>query len=219
MCPLFLGGKKTPKGDGAVQIIVGLGNPGREYQDTRHNAGFLALSLISRQTRIRLLGFRFHGRWGEGVFHGHSLGLLKPRTYMNLSGKSVAAALAHHRLGPEALIIIHDDMDLQVGTLRLRPGGGDGGHRGLRSIIDALGTTDFARVRIGIGQPEESGDPVEYVLSPFSEAEKVIISPALQAAAAAALAIITDGLPQAMNRFNRRPPKKTDSPPHSPLST
>jgi len=184
-----------------MRVIAGLGNPGREYQDTRHNAGFMALAAVSRLTRIPVRGFRFHGRTGQGKFKGQELFLLRPRTYMNLSGDSVRACLRSLRLQPADLIVIHDDMDLPMGRLRIKTKGGDGGHRGIRSIISALGTDEFIRVKIGISKPDED-DAEDYVLEPFSAAELPLIEQAVAQAAAAVQALLLEGTAAAMNRFN-----------------
>ena len=191
-------------------IIAGLGNPGSTYADTRHNAGFMALELLSRLSRIEVGGFRFKARTGAGIYRGHELFLLKPRTYMNLSGESILPCLRSLKLGPESLIVIHDDLDLAQGRVHIKAKGGDGGHRGLRSIIDSIGAGDFARVRIGIGRPPAEIDAVDYVLESLAPDEKENLKPALNRAAQAALAIALEGVVIAMNRFNREPRVKPE---------
>ena len=191
-------------------VIAGLGNPGSTYADTRHNAGFMALEILSRLSHIEVGGFRFKARTGAGIYRGHELFLLKPRTYMNLSGESVLPCLRTLKLGPESLIVIHDDLDLAEGRVRIKARGGDGGHRGLRSIIEAIGAGDFARVRIGIGRPPSEIDAVDYVLESLAPDEKENLKPALNRAASAALAIALEGVVIAMNRFNREPRTKPE---------
>lgn len=187
-----------------MHVIAGLGNPGRAYKDTRHNAGFMAVEDLARITGIRIRGFRFKARTGSGKYQGDKIFILKPRTYMNLSGKSVRACLEGLKLGPENLVVIHDDLDLPPGRIRVKRDGGAGGHRGIQSIIDELGTDRFARVRIGIGKPDRDEDPVDYVLEPFAGDERRIIKEAIERGARAALAVVFEGIDAAMNNFNSK---------------
>ena len=185
-------------------VIAGLGNPGRAYQGTRHNVGFMVIDAISRLTNIRVRGFRFRGRTGKGNLEGKKVILIKPRTYMNQSGKSISSCLFGLKAGPEKLIVVHDDIDLPTGRIRVKRGGGAGGHRGIISIIEALGTDQFARVRIGVGKPSPGMDPADYVLSPFSKEEKATINDAIEMGARAALTVVGQGVDQAMNKFNSK---------------
>jgi peptidyl-tRNA hydrolase, PTH1 family len=185
-----------------THLIVGLGNPGNEYRGTRHNCGFMALDEVSRLTGIELASARFKAKLGNGRHQGRPLVLLKPRTYMNRSGDAVGPCLRYYKIEPANLIVILDDLDLPPGRLRIRSGGGDGGHRGLHSIIESLSTPDFIRLRIGIGHPPPELDPADYVLRPFPPPERELIAPMFETAALAALAIVTDGLTPAMNKYN-----------------
>ncbi len=185
-----------------MHVIAGLGNPGRSYKDTRHNAGFMALDALSQKTGIKIWGMRFRARTGSGKARGRKLFLLKPRTFMNLSGESVAASLRGLSKTPSDLIVMHDDLDLPAGGIRVKRKGGAGGHKGVGSIIESLGTDEFARVRIGIGKPGPGDDPVEYVLSPFDYEQLPLIIEAVDKGAAAALAVVTRGVDAAMNEFN-----------------
>jgi PTH1 family peptidyl-tRNA hydrolase len=154
----------------AVKLIVGLGNPGPRYQWTRHNAGFMVLDRLSHLAGIPVAKKGFSGLIGEGFWQGHRLILLKPQTFMNLSGRSLAEIARFHKILSEEIIVVHDDLDIPFGRVRLKKGGGHGGHNGLRSILSVFGTGDFIRLRIGIGRPVR-GDVVDYVLQPFSAIE------------------------------------------------
>ncbi|HUT55316.1 MAG TPA: aminoacyl-tRNA hydrolase [bacterium] len=186
-----------------MHVIAGLGNPGREYRDTRHNAGFRAVDEIASLTRIKVIGFKYKGRTGSGRFKGGPLFLLKPRTYMNLSGLSVRACLNGLKATPESLIVIHDDLDLPPGRIRIKHGGGPGGHKGIASIIETLGTDEFVRVKIGIGRPDHI-DPADYVLLPLEPEELEPFHDSVKRAAQAALAVLAEGVNTAMNKFNSK---------------
>jgi PTH1 family peptidyl-tRNA hydrolase len=187
-----------------VYVIAGLGNPGREYRNARHNAGFMVVDKISESVGIKVRGFRYKGRTGKGGYQGEKLFLLKPRTYMNRSGASVGACLSGLKLSADSLIVVHDDMDLSPGRIRVKKSGGAGGHRGLGSLIDYLGTEEFTRIKIGIGRPPKDLDPVDYVLMPFLKEEKEIIKEAIERGARAALAAVVEGVDAAMNEFNKK---------------
>ena len=186
-----------------IGLIVGLGNPGPEYAGTRHNAGFMVIDRL-------LAGFpagRFEERhtasssvWA-GKFRGRALLLQKPLTFMNLSGQAVALLARRSGIQPESILVISDDLDLPVGRLRLRNGGADGGHNGLKSIIAELGSSSFRRLRIGIGRPKP-GETVDYVLSKFEGEEERRFEASLAAAAEAVRTVLTGGMARAMNRFN-----------------
>ncbi|MBZ0155849.1 MAG: aminoacyl-tRNA hydrolase [Alphaproteobacteria bacterium] len=188
-----------------MRIIVGLGNPGNKYARTRHNVGFMVVDQLAEEYRIPFVeeGLYLIGKGGIG---GQESVLLKPLTYMNRSGTAVKRVLRKMNIfsdGPgDSLIVIHDDLDLVPGIIRLRRNGSSGGHRGIESIIQETGTRDFVRVKVGIGR--EEGRPVEeYVLGTFSPSEKKLIKDAIINAAEAVCIIVTEGIEKAMNRFNR----------------
>lgn len=188
--------------DAASLLLVGLGNPGPEYASTRHNVGFWVIDHVSRATGIKVGRRGFSSLWGQGRIDGVPVVLCKPQTYMNLSGRAVAPLASRLRLPPEAVWLIYDDLDLPPGRLRLRVGGGAGGHRGVRSVIDALGSQGFGRIRVGIGRPPHGGDPARYVLESPYGAERDILMDAAERAAQAALTVVRAGAEAAMNRFN-----------------
>jgi len=165
-----------------VFLIVGLGNPEPQYELTRHNAGFLAVDALAEKHRIILDRHRFNSLCGEGEIDGVPVMLVKPMTYMNESGKAVKAVAASFNLRPDQIIVAHDDIDLPLGKVKAKSGGGSAGQRGVSSIIARLGAEEFARVRIGIGRPEYKGQIVDYVLSPFSEDELQEVGPVLKRA-------------------------------------
>ena len=185
-------------------LIVGLGNPGSEYRETRHNAGFMVLDRLAQ--RLPKKNFEeIHGcssHYLKGTYAGRALFLQKPETYMNLSGEAVAPLLRKEEIGTDGLLVIYDDMDLEVGKLRIRGRGSCGGHNGIRSIIETTGTENFARIRVGIGH--RTGNGADYVLSPFEEDEKPVMDKVLDAAADAVILILRRGLSQAMNEYNPR---------------
>jgi PTH1 family peptidyl-tRNA hydrolase len=174
-----------------------------DYAHTRHNAGYQVVDAFSLRHRIRLFWPRFHSRIAFARIAGEKVLILKPRTFMNLSGKAIAPALHHYHLSLQDLIVIHDDLDLPVGTLRFSRKGGDGGHRGIRSIIEALGTGEFLRLRVGIGRPPENEDVVDYVLSPPSQDERENFENTVQLASQALDVMLEKGLPAAMTQFHR----------------
>ena len=184
-------------------LVAGLGNPGREYADTRHNIGFMVADELATRLGATWRG-KFSGDLAEVRLESLRLALLKPQTFMNESGRAVAAAARFFKVDPEALLVVHDEVDLELGRLQVRLGGGLAGHNGLRSIAGALGTGDFGRVRVGVGRPER-GDPrpvADFVLSPFPPEADV---PALVARAADAVeAVARDGIDDAQNHFNER---------------
>ena len=185
-------------------LIAGLGNPGSEYRETRHNVGFMVLDRLAQ--RLPKKNFEeIHGcssHYLKGTYAGRALFLQKPETYMNLSGEAVAPLMRKEEIGTDGLLVIYDDMDLEVGKLRIRGRGSCGGHNGIRSIIETTGTENFARIRVGIGH--RTGNGADYVLSPFEEDEKPVIDKVLDAAADAVILILRRGLSQAMNEYNPR---------------
>lgn len=185
-----------------MQIVVGLGNPGRKYERTRHNAGFMAVDALARSLRFSLTGEKYHALVGRGLVGGSEVLFAKPQTYMNESGRSVGAVLRYTSATVGDLIVVHDELDLPLGTVRIKTGGGHGGHNGLRSIIDHLGTPAFIRVRVGIGRPPAGRDSADYVLAPFLPGEKEAADEAVARAAEAVRTVIEAGLSAAMNAFN-----------------
>jgi PTH1 family peptidyl-tRNA hydrolase len=191
-----------------MRLLVGLGNPGPRYAGTRHNVGFDLLDALAIRHRIAIDSPRYAGRFGRGEIAGHEVGLLKPETFMNRSGRAVAAALA----GLPAvdftrdLMLVYDDLDLPFGRVRLRARGGAGGHRGVEDVIDVLASDEFARLRFGIGRPTDGSSAVEYVLERFSAAEEDQRAGSTVEAIRALEAAIADGIEVAMSRFNREAP-------------
>jgi PTH1 family peptidyl-tRNA hydrolase len=183
-------------------LIVGLGNPGRDYKENRHNVGFMLLDRLSvrwdaRNMKIQSRAIVISTRW-----EGRKLLLAKPQTYMNLSGTSVLGLLKFYKLPIENLLVAHDDLDLPFGALRIRPGGGPGGQRGVEDIINRLGTQEYARLRIGIDRPPGRMDPADYVLQDFPAKDLIALSQVLDRAADSVQTWIRDGLNSAMNKFN-----------------
>lgn len=189
-------------GTDTSDAIFGLGNPGRRFAGTRHNAGAMALDVLARRGGIRLWRRRYRAACGRGRIRGRPVWLFKPRTYMNLSGYAVAAAVEDLRLDAGRILVMCDDIDLPAGNIRLREKGSSGGHKGLRSIIDEMGTPDFARLRVGVGGPPPGEDAAAYVLSPFEAAEQEKIDAALERAADAAEMWVAEGAARAMTAFN-----------------
>ena len=184
-------------------LIVGLGNPGKDYTRTRHNCGFRALDILADKLNCKIDKGKFQGLYGQTVWNGHKLFLLKPQTYMNLSGKSVVQLSAYFNIPPQRIIVIFDDISLAPGCLRVRPDGSAGGHNGIKSIISELGSQDFPRVKIGVGgKPNPDCDLADWVLSGFTASENKVLDTALNNAADAALYLIDHTVQDAANRFN-----------------
>lgn len=181
---------------------MGLGNPGERYRLTRHNLGFWVVEELSRRWDIPLSRRLGRGMLGLGRPAGHRVGLFLPLTYMNLSGSAVGQAVSRLGLSPADLLVIHDDLDLEAGRLRMRPGGSSAGHRGVESIIVALGTEDFPRLRIGIGRPPEGVDPAEYVLWPMDEEEVKLFRPVVAWAADSCAMLLERDLDATMGWVN-----------------
>lgn len=185
------------------KLLAGLGNPGAKYLWTRHNAGFMVLDRLAHHTGAAITRKAFSGLYGETSCHGERLHLLKPQTYMNLSGRSVSAALRYHKLTLDDLIVIHDDLDIPFGQIKLKIGGGHGGHNGLRSLLQELGSGEFTRIRVGIDRPG-FGDPADYVLSPFSKNEMANLSDLLDRIVDSVEMLVSEGLPKAMSIYNNK---------------
>jgi PTH1 family peptidyl-tRNA hydrolase len=186
-------------------IIVGLGNPGPEYAGNRHNAGQMVLTLLAERIGARFKAHRTRNDIAEGRLSGQPVTLARPQSYMNLSGGPVAALLGFYKLSPERLVVIHDELDVSFGVVRLKLGGGDNGHNGLRSITSLLGTRDYYRARFGIGRPPGRMDPAAFVLKDFSAQERKELPFALDRAADAVEALITKGLTEAQNEYHADP--------------
>jgi PTH1 family peptidyl-tRNA hydrolase len=183
-------------------LIVGLGNPGREYKDNRHNFGFMLVDRLTVRLNARMSRVQAKALVGSVNFENNKIILAKPQTYMNLSGQSIQGLAHFYKLPLENMIVAHDDLDLPFGTIRIRPGGGPGGQKGIASTIERLGSKDFRRLRMGIGRPPGRMDPPAYVLQNFPKADLPILSEILDHAADAVLAFVTEGLNAAMNKFN-----------------
>lgn len=184
-------------------LIVGLGNPGREYQSTRHNAGYRAIDLLAEKLGCKIDRSKFQGLYAQVNYGGGKLFLLKPQTYMNLSGRAVLQLSAYYSIPPERIIVLFDDISLPPGRLRIRAEGSAGGHNGIKSIIAEVGSQAFPRVKIGVGaKPNPEFDLADWVLSTFSAKEEKDLRFALENAADAALSIIDKGVPETANKYN-----------------
>lgn len=184
-------------------LIVGLGNPGGEYAKTRHNCGFRAIDLLAEKLGCKIDKGKFQGLYGQTSYNGKKLYLLKPMTYMNLSGRSVLQLSAYYGIPPQRIIVLFDDISLEPGRLRVRADGSAGGHNGIKSIISEIGSQDFPRVKIGVGAKQHPDqDLANWVLSGFTAAEEKLLETALKNAGDAALCVIDNGVPDAANRFN-----------------
>ncbi len=197
-------------------VVAGLGNPGEEYSRSRHNLGFMTVDRIAKTKGVELGRRRFKGVTAEIVLAEKPVILVKPQTFYNLSGECVSDLLGYFKIAPQQLIVVHDELDLEAGRLRIKQGGGDAGNRGVRSIAESLGTADFIRVRIGIGRPAgftvemepgrqpKTEENKDYLLRPMTAAERQALAPILERAASAVEAIAERGLEAAMNRYNQR---------------
>lgn len=183
-------------------LIIGLGNPGREYKDTRHNIGFMLIDQVAVRLNARGMKLQAKAIVTSTLYEEQKIILAKPQTYMNLSGQSVQGLLHFYKIPIENLLVAHDDLDIPFGTIRIRPGGGPGGQRGMASTIDHLGTKEFPRLRLGIGRPPGRMDPKDYVLQMFSKDDMKLLPEVLDRAADAAMEFVMKGLNSAMNKFN-----------------
>ena len=184
-------------------LIVGLGNPGKEYAGTKHNCGFRAIDLIAEQLGCKIDKGKFQGLYGQTTCNDTKLFLLKPQTFMNLSGRSVLQLSSYFSIPPQRIIVLFDDISLEPGRIRIRADGSAGGHNGIKSIIAELGSQDFPRVKIGVGaKPHKDADLADWVLSGFSANEEKAMTVSLKNAAEGALCIIEHGVSEAANRFN-----------------
>src|ERR1700728_488228 len=192
-------------------IIAGLGNPGPEYAATRHNAGQMVLAVLAERMGARFKAHRTRNDVAEGRLAGQPVTLARPRTYMNLSGGPVAALAAFYKLPPERIVVLHDELDIPFGAVRLKLGGGDNGHNGLRSVTASLGTREYYRVRVGIGRPPGRMDPAAFVLKDFTAAERKELPFLIDRAADATAALLSTGLAAAQNEFHGEAPGATRS--------
>ena len=187
-------------------VVAGLGNPGDEYARSRHNAGFMTIDRIAKANGVKLSRRKFKGLIAEITLAGKAALLVKPQTFYNLSGECIADLLGYFKIAPKRLIVVHDELDIEAGRLRIKEGGGDAGNRGVRSIAEALGATEFIRVRIGIGRPADpEEDNKDYLLTPMNATERHDLESNLERAASAVKEIAESGLERAMNRYNQRP--------------
>lgn len=187
-----------------MYIIAGLGNPTREYEKTRHNVGFDTIDVLADKLNTSVDEKKFKGLYGKGIIAGEKVILLKPQTFMNLSGESIRAAADYYKIAPEEMIVIYDDISLEPGQLRIRLKGSAGGHNGIKNIIANLGTQDFPRIKVGVGAKPPRMDLADYVLSRFGAGEQKLMDEAFGEAAEAAVMMMTDGAERAMNHFNAK---------------
>jgi PTH1 family peptidyl-tRNA hydrolase len=185
-----------------MKLIVGLGNPGKLYAKNRHNVGFRFINYLARHYHIHLDSRQAKARIGSGEIDGEPVVLAKPQIFINLSGKSISPLVAKFAPSLDDLLVVHDDLDLPLGKIRIRKGGSSGGHKGLASIITSLGSDDFTRLRLGIGRPEGNQDVVAYVLSDFTSNEEIILAETITKAIEAVSCLLSQGLTTAMNKYN-----------------
>jgi PTH1 family peptidyl-tRNA hydrolase len=187
-----------------VKIIVGLGNPGVHYQWSRHNIGFQVVDRLAEINHILVSTKRFKALYGTGWINSQVVALVKPMTFMNRSGEAVKKAIHFFHVGMEDLIVIHDDLDLPLGRLRFRRRGGDGGHQGVRSIIESIGGHTFLRLKVGIGRPPKEMEPAEYVLTSFDGIEQSYLNGILSRTAESLMVMLLEGIEAAMNRYQKK---------------
>ena len=185
-----------------MYLIVGLGNPEEEYSKTRHNMGFNTINKISQQYNIEVKQNKFQALYGSGMIEKEKVILLKPQTYMNLSGNSVKEVVDFYKIEKEKILVIYDDMDIEPGKIKIRKKGSNGGHNGIKSIIQMLGTEDFPRIRIGIGRPEHDESKIDYVIGAIPEEEIPILEEGVEKAKEAVIEILKNGIDFAMNKLN-----------------
>lgn len=185
-----------------MYLIVGLGNPENEYANTRHNMGFNVINEISDKCNIKVSKSKFDALYGMGEINGKKVILVKPQTYMNLSGESIIKFKKFYKISNKEIIVIYDDIDLAVGDIRLKPKGGAGTHNGMRSVLQNLNTEEFIRVRVGIGTPENKEDMINYVIGAIPKREKEILDESVKRASESVLEVLQNGIDVAMNKFN-----------------
>ena len=194
-----------------MYIIAGLGNPGKKYEETRHNMGFMAVDFLAEKYDIKVNKIRFRALTGEGRIAGQKVLLLKPQTYMNLSGESIRLALEYYKVNPQELIVIYDDIDIQAGMIRIRKKGSAGTHNGMRNILYHIQTEDFPRIRVGIGSGRKE-DMINYVTGSVPKNEITLLREAADKAACGAACIVEKGIEKAMNEYNIKSAGITPSP-------
>ena len=185
-----------------MKLIVGLGNPGKEYEKTRHNIGFDVINLIAKENNIEVNKNKFNGLYGSGIIENEKVILLKPQTFMNLSGNSIIQFVNFYKIELDHIIIICDDLDTEIGKIRIRKKGGPGTHNGMKSTVEALNSQDFARVRVGIGMPENKNNLIEYVIGYIPNDEYKSLQEGVKKATKAVCEIVKSGIDIAMNKFN-----------------
>ena len=185
-----------------MYIIVGLGNPEEEYSKTRHNMGFNTINKIAKKYNIEVNKTKYQGLYESAIIEGQKVILVKPQTYMNLSGNRIQEFIKFYKIEKENVIVIYDDMDIEPGLIKIRKQGGAGGHNGMKSIIQMLGTEEFPRIRIGIGRPKHNGDEINYVIGSIPEEEIPELEKGTEKAKDAILEILKNGIDSAMNKFN-----------------
>ena len=184
-------------------LIIGLGNPESDYANTRHNMGFNVINELSKKYDIDVSKSKFKGLFGNGMVNGEKVILLKPQTFMNLSGESVREVMDFYKITSDKIIVIYDDIDLEPGVIRIRKSGGPGTHNGMKSVVSRLNSEDFPRVRVGIGMPEFKGDLVNYVIGNITDEDYEELKKGINKASEAVASIIKDGIDMAMNKYNK----------------
>ncbi len=185
-----------------MYLIVGLGNPEKDYSNTRHNMGFNTINKLAKQYEIEVTKSKFKGLYGNGIIEGEKVILLKPQTFMNLSGESIKELLQFYKIESEQLIVIYDDIDVEPGIIKIRKTGGPGTHNGMKSVVHELNTQNFKRIRVGIGMPEDKENLIEYVIGAISEEDREKLEKGTDLAKEAVIEIIKSGIDIAMNKFN-----------------
>lgn len=192
-------------------LIAGLGNPGKEYENTRHNVGFLTIDKIAEEVGVKITKKGFQSLYNLGQFEESKILLLKPQTYMNNSGNALREAREFYKIDTDKIIVIHDEMDLPLGRIKLKKDGGSAGHNGIKSIIPNIGSDNFARVRVGVGKPYDKNNVIKHVLSGFSKEERQQLPQVIESARDSVFAIIVSGIEKAMNEFNIRAEKNVEN--------
>ena len=193
-----------------MYLIVGLGNPESEYKNTRHNMGFEAINKLSKEFNIDVNKTKFNGLYGTGTINQEKVILLKPQTYMNLSGEAIVDFMDYYKLDVDNLIVIYDDIETEQGSIRIRKKGGSGTHNGMKSVVSMLQTEDFIRIRIGIGEPQYKNDMINYVIGHITEEEMSKLEPGIEKAKLATIEIIKNGVDIAMNKYNTKTKKEEE---------
>lgn len=185
-----------------MYLIIGLGNPEEEYSKTRHNMGFNVINMLSEEYKIDVKQKKFQALYGSGIIGNEKVILLKPQTYMNLSGNSVKEIVEFYKIEKEKILVIYDDMDIEPGKIKVRKKGSAGGHNGMKSIIQMLGTEEFSRIRVGIGRPIHKGDDINYVIGPIPKDEILKLNDGIEKAKNAVVEVLKNGIENAMNKYN-----------------